>query len=266
MLYRSKRRVWQPEAFDTPRGPECSTFIPGGGGGGGGSSSSSSLGLTPPSSPASEDDEFDATGLSGWSTWDPGSIFGTAPTVVTGSNGLELRPDDPGAKTVGGIYKAAPSGDFSLHAFVSMSNPNKSDYSCGVMVAGDLASSPTTAGARAGVVFGSGVTSGNQPGYQAWTNYGSAGAFAARTASRINGYWVRLRYDDTLTQFAVEHSLDGLTWIATQTATSVGFTPSYIGLCCHNNSAVNDALIRVRGFRVLSSIDFDDPVPSADYE
>ncbi len=118
------------------------------GGGGVGATCSQRDGMAPPGTANALDDEFTGS-LTGWSTFNAGSVTFSA-TTETAQQMLVLEcATVPGDRLVG-IYKAAPtasSGDYT-YAFwskVSWVSLDASDFpNVGIFIAEDLAGSPTS--------------------------------------------------------------------------------------------------------------------------
>lgn len=240
------------------------TFIPSSGGGG-----SIYPGYAPPSSPNALDDEFDSLGLDGsWTVWDEGSNFTVSPEVLVANQGLRMSCDDPGTAEMQGIFKAAPTGDFTLWGRFSTSSENQNLSLIGLMIAEDLATSPATANiAVAGLLSDRHL--GPKADRNTWSAYNARG-FGGSGPPIGSSAWIRLRYDSTLNQFNCEWSSDGLTWFNAVNGGSVGSgltgDPASIGIWCSNDSAIDPYIAYAKHFRVTSSAAFDQVLPSADYE
>ena len=226
-------------------------------------------GATPPAVPNPLDDELQTPGAgipAGWTLWDGGGLIyptpADEPTINNANFGLLNAPAS--VNDVGGIVKAVPAGDFSAYLRVSCANPNGSGGSLGLILCGDVVTNPTTEGAEVIALF---PASGQEwlGGRQAWTNYQTAGGFNAPLGLAGQGVWIRCRYDSVANTYFAEFSEDGLAWNRIVGAGNTpGFTPAYIGIGGHNNTGVG-IYSYSKHFRISSSINFDDPVPSADY-
>jgi len=224
-------------------------------------------GASAPASPNALDDELDTVAVgvpAGFSLWDnSGTIYPSVPEVSNANRGLLLNPAS--VNEVGGIVKAAPVGDFSMYLWLNPGNPGVAGASLGLLLAGDVVASPAAAPADVIGLFpqnGGRVWLG---GRQTWSNFGAPGAFNATLETIGNGVWARCRYDSGANLYYSEFSLDGLQWQRIVAGGNIPpAVPTYIGIGGHNATAT--ALqAYCRHFRVSSSIDFNDPVPSLDY-
>ncbi len=214
-------------------------------GGGGGTTYNQWDAMAPPSSSNALDDEFTGS-LSGWSTWNAGSVTFSA-TTETAQQMLVLEcATVPGDRLVG-IYKAAPtasSGDYT-YAFwskVSWVSLDASDFpNVGIFIAEDIAGSPTSAKAWNCVIAREGSTF--QARAQIWNSYTSYGGATVNNIYRSFSYLrIRVSYASSgnTTTYNFDHSADGVGWYQLVQRTYTGHLP-YIGFLM-NNVAGSDKL------------------------
>lgn len=237
-------------------------------GGGGSTIIGSALypGYNPPSSPNALDDEFDATGLTGWTVWDPGSNFASAPTVANATRGLRLASNDPGPAQLAGIYKDAPAGDWTAYLRINATSQAQGGSVFGLMVAEDLDASPSTGNIAVSTLLS--AADGPRCERNTWSAYNSP-SFGTAGQSCPNAIWLRLRWVDSTKAFAAEYSKDGIGWFSPNTGATVASglsAASKVGICILNNSAINPFIGYAKHFRVVSGSDWDAVLPTEDYE
>ena len=208
------------------------------GGGGGGTTYSQWDAMAPPATANALDDEFTGS-LTGWSTWNPGSVTFSAQTK-TDQQMLVLDCDTvPGDRLVG-IYKSAPTnpGRDYTYAFwskVSWVSLDVSDYpNVGIFIAEDIVTNPTTAKAWNCVIAREG--SRFQARAQAWNNYTWFNGASANDIYRSFSYLrIRVSYNNSTntTTYNFDHSGDGVGWYQLVERTYAGELP-YIGFIMNN--------------------------------
>ena len=230
------------------------------GGGGGGTTYNQWDAMAPPGTANALDDEFSGS-LSGWSTWNAGSVTFSA-TTDTSREMLVLEcATVPGDRLVG-VYKAAPtasSGDYA-YAFwskVSWVSLDATDFpNVGIFIAEDIAGSPTTAKAwnmvvaREGSVF--------QARAQIWNNYTAFGGASVNNIYRSFSYLrIRVAYSTSTgnTVYNFEHSADGVGWYRLVERTYSGHLP-YIGFLMNNVNSSNTLQGYCDFFRVYNDSNF----------
>jgi hypothetical protein len=229
-------------------------------GGGGGTTYNQWDAMAPPGTANALDDEFTGS-LSGWSTWNAGSVTFSAQTQ-TAQQMLVLDCDTvPGDRLVG-IYKAAPtasSGDYT-YAFwskVSWVSLDASDYpNVGIFIAEDIAGSPTTAKAWNCVVAREG--SRFQVRAQGWNNYTSYGGAVTNDIYRSFSYLrIRVSYASSgnTTTYNFDHSGDGVGWYQLVQRTYTGHLP-YIGFLMNNVNGSDNLQGWCDFFRVYDDYEF----------
>tara|TARA_A100001515_G_scaffold142428_1_gene141221 strand:- start:2234 stop:3241 length:1008 start_codon:yes stop_codon:yes gene_type:complete len=207
-------------------------------GGGGGTTFKQWDAMAPPSTANALDDEFSGS-LSGWSTWNAGSVTFSATTDTTREM-LVIECDTvPGDRLVG-IYKAAPtasSGDYtyafwSKVSWVSLDDTNFPNV--GIFIAEDIAGSPTSAKAWNCVIAREqGIF---QIRAQIWNSYTSYGGASVNNIYRSFSYLrIRVSYASSgnTTTYNFEHSADGVGWFQLVQRTYTGHLP-YIGFLINN--------------------------------
>lgn len=229
-------------------------------GGGGGTTYQQWDALAPPSSANALDDEFSGS-LSGWSTWNAGSVTFSAVTDTSKNIAILECATVPGDRLVG-IYKAAPTNpgsnyEYAFWSKVSWVSLDATDFpNAGIFIAEDIFTNPTSAKAwncvvaREGNIF--------QARAQIWNNYTSFGGSSINNIYRSYSY-VRIRVSyvnsTNTTTFRFDHSADGLGWYQLVSRTYVGELP-YIGLLM-NNIYGSDKLHGLYDFfRVYNSAEF----------
>jgi len=207
-------------------------------GGGGGSTYSQWDAMAPPATANALDDEFTGS-LTGWSTWNPGSVTFSAQTKTDQQMLVLDCATVPGDRLVG-IYKSAPTnpGRDYTYAFwskVSWVSLDVSDYpNVGIFIAEDIAESPTTAKAWNCVIAREG--SRFQARAQAWNNYTWFNGASANDIYRSFSYLrIRVSYNNSTntTTYNFDHSGDGVGWYQLVERTYAGELP-YIGFIMNN--------------------------------
>ena len=201
--------------------------------------------MAPPSSSNALDDEFTGS-LTGWSTWNAGSVTFSA-TTETAQKMLVLEcATVPGDRLVG-IYKSAPTAssgnyEYAFWSKVSWVSLDGSDFpNVGIFIAEDIAGSPTTAKAWNCVVAREG--SAFQARAQIWNSYTSFGGATVNNIYRSFSYLrIRVAYNSSTgnTVYNFDHSGDGVGWYRLIERTYSGHLP-YIGFLM-NNVAGSDKL------------------------
>ena len=244
----------------TNAGTDSVTIAAAGGGGGGGTTYNQWDAMAPPGTANALDDEFSGS-LSGWSTWNAGSVTFTATTAIP-QQMLVLDCDTvPGDRLVG-IYKAAPtasSGDYtyafwSKVSWVSLDDTNFPNV--GIFIGEDVAGSPTTAKAwncviaREGGIF--------QVRAQIWNNYTSYGGANVNNIYRSFSYLrIRVSYASSgnTTTYNFDHSADGVGWFQLVQRTYTGHLP-YIGFLMNNIQGSDNLQGWCDFFRVYGTYEF----------
>lgn len=226
------------------------TFIRSGGGGGNGVTL-----WTPdsaPSSPATEDDEFDTGSLDAkWSELDNNSNL----TVSVEDYGLVLDQTPLGGDDIAGIYQDAPGlTDYTVWAKVSDTWQFDGLFKLGgIMLAEDLDANPTTANIHTIRIAPDNTPNIGSQRYNAYNSFNSTiaqlniGAFAQR-------WYIRARVSGS--DLEADFSLDGSSWFRIHASSAINFTPDKIGLFTMNRGASTAPTV-VDWFRVTSSSDFD---------
>ena len=232
-------------------------------GGGGGSTYSQWMADAPPSSANAKDDEFTSASLSGWTTWNPGSL---AFTATTDNNRLVLRRTTSG-QSYSGIFKAAPtapSGDYSYSIWTKVSwICDKDSYpAVGLLLGEDLTNNPGTSAFRTLVLVD--ITD-LKIEVLSWAKFDSyVGTQYQKSVFQPFVYLrARVNYNSgaTTTTINYDWSADGIGWeFIGGITTAAGIQYNEIGLAIDNNNVSSTDL---RGyfefFRVQSSNDFFAP-------
>lgn len=224
-----------------------------------GSGSSTSIGyydpMAAPSSPNARDDEFSA--LSGWTTWNAGSLAGFTATASSSQLKLTTTSQNSGANILAGIFKACPTGaDWSAWTKVCVTgNPSSglvAPYGGGLILAtADIDSNPSTAdvytlnfytrlNGNTSILYG-----------QTWTAYNavSGSPLALDLGDTPTSIWLRVRWANASTTLSFDLSTDGVGWRQAYSTASPFLTPARIG------------------FNVIAAMSASDPSPvvSADF-
>lgn len=175
-----------------------------------------------PSSPHSDNDEFNDNSIAGaWATWD----FAAIATFAENANGLEITATGNGAVRWCGKYKAVPASEFAIIIKVGLHGQIASGGAeAGIVVLQDATSA---AGDLRGIgididlnATSVAVTS------RTFTAYnGSASAITSSAA--VYPPYLRVRCNGTAME--TDHSHDGLSWKRHSTVT-LAFTPTHVGL------------------------------------
>ena len=230
--------------------------------GGGGTTYSQWMADAPPSSANAKDDEFTGA-LSGWTTWNPGSL---AFTATTDNNRLVLRRTTSG-QSYSGIFKAAPtapSGDYSYSIWTKVSwICDKDSYpAVGLLLGEDLTNNPGTSAFRTLVLVD--ITD-LKIEVLSWAKFDSYGGTQYQKSVFQPFVYLRARVNynsgATTTTINYDWSADGIGWeFIGGITTGVGIQYNEIGLAIDNNNVSSTDL---RGyfefFRVQSSNDFFAP-------
>ena len=229
-------------------------------GGGGGTTYNQWDAMAPPGTANALDDEFTGS-LSGWSTWNAGSVTFSA-TTQTAQQMLVLDcATVPGDRLVG-IYKSAPTnpGSDYTYAFwskVSWVSLDASDFpNVGIFIAEDIATNPTTAKAWNCVVAREGSTF--QARAQIWNNYTSYGGANVNNIYRSFSYLrIRVSYNNgtNTTTYNFDHSADGVGWYQLVQRTYAGELP-YIGFLMNNVAGSDNLQGWCDFFRVYNDAEF----------
>lgn len=193
----------------------------------------------PPTSPHACDDEMLGGAVDAkWGTWDPGSVV-SAWSMDTTRKMLQAQSTTSAGQRVAGRYQAIPHSEFTIYTKPSLltdidyATDTNQWVSAGLLVAGNIAGSPTTAPFfTAGLQYV--TSSGLQFGQSwAWSNYTTLGTNVERAGQFI---YYRLRVNG-IACFA-ECSCDGQSWLLIRSG-NLGFTPAYLGLqLTHYNNTV----------------------------
>lgn len=167
----------------------------------------------PPSSPNAEDYEFDlASGgvPTGWTEWDPGAKV----TVTEGDFGVKQALAASSGDSLGGIYRAIPSGDWSLTTKVAMAAAG--NLEAGIFLTEDIAANPTTADIETWAIrYDGGGTFTIL--IQRWTAYNALSSTQFSHSSRTHGGSIYLRVRRISTNLFFDYSFDGLDWMQAHT-------------------------------------------------
>jgi hypothetical protein len=207
--------------------------VPAGGGGGATNDFKWSERIAP-ASPAAQDDEFSDSSITGWTTFDPGSVL----TSTEDANGLTLSVVTSTPKLCG-LYKALPAGDFTIQwAFrLTAQAMGASKWIYGGLGLWEDATNTTKKIYSLGHYNNGGVPS---MGADLWTNYTTWSA-TKLTGAVGNTYGqvriFRLRRNGTTMYH--EFSYDGTLFFPVATTTyswTQDFTPTHFGVCGVNYS------------------------------
>jgi hypothetical protein len=180
--------------------------------------------------PSAYDDEFLGTALgSAWTELDNNSVL--TPTVANGF--LKYAATTHATVHVRGHHRAAPvEAEWSVWAKVNLAaGPPGASIHCGVFVAGDLITNPTTAGLVTAFVAATSATAA-AAGAQRWTDFDTLNT-TYQTVSWAPWGYVRIGYDGT--NFTYWCSNSGLEWWR-MAAVAAPFVPVRVGVFCLNSS------------------------------
>lgn len=224
---------------------------------------------TPPSSPSDYDDEFAVQGAGvpdGWTLWDERSLLSTP---LVDQNGLELKIAEGFSGNVGcsGIFKACPpSGDFTMHCYVSAAMVNSGSSGVGMFVGQDMSTGTN--------VFN--IAALSKASNSMIASLGSGFGFASvtppgTTQAQLPGAgWLRMRVNRASGNINAAFSIDGVAWNEFGFDGSISTPLVSMGLCVFgpfSGAAGNPVVGRFRGLRVLESlVQPYTPVPSAALE
>jgi len=202
----------------------------------------------PPSSPHSDDDEFDDSSISGsWSTWDPASYL----SFAEGSEGLQFSGTGNGTNRWGGKYKAVPASEFSAVAKLILGSSQLGGAATAIALfcSDNLSSAPTTADFRQieNIASVSGLS--QLIISRTWNAYNGGTSITTQTSATPQVVYVRIRVNGT--SMWTDYSYDGLWW-KIHSAVTLGFTPAHYGISFeqNDNGLTGDAYCRF--FRVAS--------------
>jgi len=200
----------------------------------------------PPTSSTSYDDEFTSTTLNPkWSTLNNDTDL---TVIASNPHGLTLR-QATGVSGLAGVYQSSiPAGDFQIVAKIGLTfsgSITSQFWSGGIFIGGDLGTNPTTDPIRlAALSRASGASSLKA---QVWTDYNSFSSEAS-VSKNLTGCYLRIIKKGSLWQ--AHWSDDGIGWSPINNETSIGFTPSTIGILVDNNSSGESQDVNIIYFRV----------------
>jgi hypothetical protein len=193
-----------------------------------------------PASPNARDSE--GANTTGWSTWSPA---GAGAVVLSAANSqLVLTATSQAADKFGGAYKTIPTGnEWVMYAKIAMRVGLQRFFQAGIFIGGDVAGAPTTAKFIVGAIVQGNTTDGNFKQATSWTNYTTqAGGSPLKNVPLIGfqtaGY-VRMRVNIGANTFDIDHSQNGIDWVAYSGTTAFPFVPVYCGICVDNAATGN---------------------------
>jgi hypothetical protein len=213
-----------------------------------------------------------------WSLWDVDGVAhanngktavmydGSEPRQPYDTNIMQVIHD--GTTTGGwlGYYQAAPAGDFTITARVSIrrgifdGSAGGEENTMGIFIAEDLGSSPTTANLAAMSLHWDGLapTSTDWAIFEAseWSDYNSRTAGSEIGGRVRENLWVRLWYRTSDDRVIFAYSIDGITWSELRRTTPIGFTPASIGFGLNSNKTFTSTG-KIDFFAVASGVTSD---------
>jgi hypothetical protein len=212
--------------------------------GGGGASVSMWLPDAPPATAHASDDEFNDSTVTGWTEWDVSSRL----TVAENDNRLAMTMTPVANYHLAGIFKARPSGDFTMYARGFARTDESANIGYGLMVSATLGSAPTTAPVDFFGVQGNSVVRYPMGSY---TGPSSGTVAQALNFPASRAMYFRLRVVSNACWYA--WSMDGRSWSEYSTSFTPGFTIAEIGLCAWNNTGTATLIVDWEFFRVVAS-------------
>lgn len=206
----------------------------------------------PPQQAGADDDEFaDAAGAgvpTGWTEVDHGAVQ----TVSEDELGLKLLQSTHAGDQFTGIYKAIPTGPFTIWTKMSISGLAETNYIMGGLALWQDATSSSGDLYNLRVQCDATSVSFNVERWSSYTTWEST--VVARTFS-VDAFpthmYLRVRRDATPT-YSWDVSSDGIAWAQLASAT-IGITPVHYGPCMDNNATGADVNVRFKFFRYLAS-------------
>jgi hypothetical protein len=205
----------------------------------------------PPTSPTSQDDEFNDGSLNGkWSEYDPGSKL----TVTESSTYKHLQllsASGGGAWTVAGIYQAIPAGDFTITVRIAPLAPGANYYMTGLALWEDATNSAAKIQDYVMSIRGGGLNLSSHY-YTAYNNLSTTPVDLTINYNWSSFYYMRIRRNST--NYYWDWSNDGLSWntYGTPSAVNPSFTPTHFGISVMNYST-NTVMTIHNFFRYVAS-------------
>ena len=205
----------------------------------------------PPASAGADDDEFaDAAGAgapTGWTEVD----HGTTTTVSEEEYGLKLLQATHAGDSIAGVYKAIPSGDFSIVTKVSLAGLAEANFMVGGLALFQDATSSTGDIITHTLHQDATATAINVESWTAYNAFGAAvqGAVYTVDAGPTHAY---LRIRRTGTTYAFDFSSDGIVFQRLHSGT-LAFTPTHYGLVVNNVATGQDVAAIFPFFRYVAS-------------
>ena len=217
----------------------------------------------PPIVAGAGDDEFsDNSGgvPTGWTEVDHGSTA----TVVEREWGLEISRPTGGGDQIAGIYKAIPSGDFTITTKLGRNSLDYSNYAVASLTLFEDAATSTADMHILSVWISGGINA--RVLVERWSQYNT---FNATLQARITNletdggfYYLRIRRNGTTYDFDV--SSDGIAFQRTYTTGALGYVPAHMGITVNNTNQGVTVTARAMYFRYQSSdIGLNAPMNSA---
>lgn len=202
-----------------------------------------------PSSPHTQDDEFDDNSISGnWTTWDLGSVN---PTFTEDTNGLSMTYTGNGAHRWVGKYKATPNSECAV--IVKMACGGVFDGTGGGQAAIALFQDPTSTTADIRMAEISQAQTANSSAFatRTWAAYNTSAGLTQSTVTVTAMTWIYVRVRLNGTSCSTDFSTDGRVW-KQHAAVTLTFTPSHWGLAFDQFGSGLDATGWFRYWRVWS--------------
>jgi len=199
--------------------------------------------LAKPAAPSTDDDEFATAGAgppTGWTAWDYGAIG----TEAVDDAGLALAQANQTNGKLSGIYKALPSGDFTIWTRCSAGAIAGEMYAQ-LAIFQDAASSTAD-------IHSVGLRRTSTPGANVnrWSDYDNLSSQLASLSFNANTVWARI--DRTGSTYQFWWSENGITWWRLYTTAALGYTPTHMGLICANINTTGDGVARFPFFRYMA--------------
>jgi hypothetical protein len=210
---------------------------------------------SPPATANAADDEFPPGSLAGaWTEWDPASVI--TPTVE--DYGLKLSSSASGFR-YGGVHKALPGGtNWYVTTRADFVDDRTANVYAGMILAGDISGSPTTAGGYmlATLYGGSGI----EVSVHSFTNYQTFGSNVT-TKAPVLGRSLYFRIAKIGSTYRFLTSDNGIGWHEIHSTSSPSPTPARVGLAVASDRGASLDTRGIFGFwREVDSSDYLAPV------
>lgn len=223
--------------------------------------------LAEPATPHASDDEFNGSSLdAAWTEWEPGTPTGFSVTVANSQVEIVTETYASSTTNLAGIHRAAPSGDWSAWAKISVAatgvTASAHDHGGGIFVASsDIVANPTTADVTSWILSPRAVGTATLAYILNWNAYNSynGSSLAMTLPAQTTSIWQRVRYASGSTTLSFDISADGIGWQQVFTTASPFITPQRIGFLTRasDGTSIPSPVFRADFLRFAATADYD---------